>query len=265
MNRQNEPGTSRELEAWISHTLRGQAGSIQVTSADTEKIRRSVHRRIEEESGMKRWNVRKTMVVAAAICVFGCITAVAAGKVAYTTGHSSHLDEFTYDKLGEMETELGYKTKAPETFANGYRFDTGVPTHNESMDEDGNVMKTGESFSLTYKKDGMPEIFLSAENVKMYDEEEKPDQTLEHNGIALGYSADQYLFVPPDYQVSEEDKAREAAGELYISYGSSEVQHSTVQSISWEDGGVFYCMNTFDNALGAQDLAQMCGEVIDNK
>ncbi len=86
------------------------------------EMRRSVHRKIEEESGMKKWNMKRVFVVAAAICVLGTITAVAAGKVAYTSGGGSHLDDFTYDKLGEMETKLGYTTNAPKYSAT----DTGL-------------------------------------------------------------------------------------------------------------------------------------------
>lgn len=54
MNRQDGPVTQKELEEQISRTLCSRAESIQVTSADTERMRRSVHRKIEEESGMKK-------------------------------------------------------------------------------------------------------------------------------------------------------------------------------------------------------------------
>ena len=101
---------------------------------------------------MKKWNMKRVFVVAAAICVLGTITAVAAGKVAYTSGGGSHLDDFTYDKLGEMETKLGYTTNAPEVFSNGYRFDMGMPTHQDAMDQDGNVIKSAESFLCITKK-----------------------------------------------------------------------------------------------------------------
>ena len=129
MNRRSKPVAQKELEEQIGRALCSRAESIQVTSADTERMRRSVHRKIEEESGMKKWNMKRVFVVAAAICVLGTITAVAAGKVAYTSAGGSHLDDFTYDKLGEMETKLGYTTNAPEVFSNGYRFDMGMPTH----------------------------------------------------------------------------------------------------------------------------------------
>ena len=168
---------------------------------------------------MRKWNMKRVFVVAAAVCVLGTITAVAAGKVVYTSGGGSHLDDFTYDKLGEMETKLGYTTNAPEVFSNGYR----------------------------------------------YDEEGQPDQTFDHNGITLNYTRDQYRFVPPDYQVSDEEKAKEAAGELYISYGSDTVTDQVAQSMLWKDGEKVYIITAMDNPMTAQDMARMAGELIDNK
>jgi len=224
MNRRSKPETQKELEEQIGRALCSRAESIQVTSADTERMRRSVHRKIEEESGMKKWNMKRVFVVAAAICVLGTITAVAAGKVAYTSGGGSHLDDFTYDKLGEMETKLGYTTNAPEVFSNGYRFDMGMPTHQDAM-----------------------------------------DQVFEHNGITLNYTRDQYRFVPPDYQASDEEKAKEAAGELYISYGSDTVTDQVAQSMLWKDGEKVYIITAMDNPMTAQDMARMAGELIDNK
>lgn len=175
MNRRSKPVAQKELEEQIGRALCSRAESIQVTSADTERMRRSVHRKIEEESGMKKWNMKRVFVVAAAICVLGTITAVAAGKVAYTSAGGSHLDDFTYDKLGEMETKLGYTTNAPEVFSNGYRFDMGMPTHQDAMDEDGNVIKSAESFSLHYKKDGSPDIFVTVQGTSLFEEEGQPD------------------------------------------------------------------------------------------
>ena len=265
MNRQDGPVTQKELEEQISRTLCSRAESIQVTSADTERMRCSVHRKIEEESGMKKWDMKRVFVVAAAICVLGTITAVAAGKVAYTSGGGSHLDDFTYDKLGEMETKLGFATKAPETFGNGYRFELGMPTHDEAHDEDGNVIKSTESFSLQYKKGGSPDIFVSVQGSGLYEEEGRPHQTFDHNGITLNYTRDQYRFVPPDYQVSEEEKAREAAGELYISYGSDKVEDKAAQSMVWKDGERVYIITTMDNPITAEEMAQMAAELIDNE
>lgn len=214
---------------------------------------------------MRKWSPRKIMVAAAAVCVIGSMTAVAAGKVTQISSHSSHADDFTYDKLGEMETKLGFVTKAPETFANGFQFSTGVPVNESQMDDEGNVVQQGQELNLTYKKSGMPDLFISAGNMDSYGEDSGQSQSFDHNGIAIQYRADQYRFVPPNYQVSEEEQARMDAGELYISYGSDQVEDQVVKSVDWTDGGTHYNMLTFDGSLTAEEMVQMAGEVIDNK
>lgn len=90
-------------------------------------------------------------------------------------------------------------------------------------------------------------------------------QVFEHNGITLNYTRDQYRFVPPDYQASDEEKAKEAAGELYISYGSDTVTDQVAQSMLWKDGEKVYIITAMDNPMTAQDMARMAGELIDNK
>ena len=52
MNRRSKPVAQKELEEQIGRALCSRAESIQVTSADIERMRRSVHRKIEEESGI---------------------------------------------------------------------------------------------------------------------------------------------------------------------------------------------------------------------
>lgn len=265
MNRQHrKQGGYAGLEEQINRTLRQQAESIQVTSADAERMKGSVHRKIEEEKRMRRWSAKKVMITAAAVCVFGSITAVAAGRITSSVSHSSHNDDFTYDKLGEMETKLGIVTKAPETFSNGYRFSTGVPVERSGMDEAGNVLESGNDFSLNYKKSGMPDIYISVQKSSMYENEQWP-QTFDHNGIAVGYSADQYRFVPPDYQITEEEQARVDAGELYVSYGSQEIEDEIIKNVHWEDEGIQYYISATDSSLSAEDLVQMAGEIIDNR
>ena len=144
MNGQQDTDQTAGLEVQIRRTLLRRAESLEVTSADEERMKRSVHQRIEEESGMRKWSARKIAVVAAAACVLGSMTAVAAGKITHVSSHSYHTNDFTYEKLGETEERLGFATKAPEAFSNGYRFSVGVPVEQSGMDEEGNPVEMGE-------------------------------------------------------------------------------------------------------------------------
>ena len=55
------------------------------------------------------------------------------------------------------------------------------------------------------------------------------------------------------------------AGDLYVSYGSAQVEDSRIQFVLWTEGEVHYIMMSKDNAMTAEELVQMAGEIIDNK
>ena len=63
--------------------------------------------------------------------------------------------------------------------------------------------------------------------------------------------------------MSEEDLAKEAAGELYIGYGSPEVERKEAKQLQWNDGEISYLLMSFDNTMTSEEFAQMAGEIID--
>lgn len=87
----------------------------------------------------------------------------------------------------------------------------------------------------------------------------------EYEGRTLLYKEDQYLFVPPEYEPSEEELKAQDAGELYISYGSNEVEHNTIHFMQWDDDGSRYLlMASDDNAPGQQEMEKMARQIIDS-
>ena len=82
--KQNLPNRNRSGEGTderIRRALTRRAETVRVSSQDSRRMIGSVHRKIEEENRMRKWSAKKIVVVAAAVCVFGTITAVAAGKI----------------------------------------------------------------------------------------------------------------------------------------------------------------------------------------
>ena len=119
--------TGREdekLDSFLRKALKEQAETLAIGPEQTERMCRGVYQRIEEEGSMRKtWNIRKTVVVAAAVCLVGAMTAVAAGQVKTAISSSSHAEDFSeYKGVGEEAEQLGLKTKAPEAVSNGYRF-----------------------------------------------------------------------------------------------------------------------------------------------
>ena len=118
------------LDNQIKNALKARARLAEAAAGDSAEMRRRVHERIKEESGMRRWSMRKIVVAAAAICVFGSMTAIAAGRIASVSSHSTHEEEITqYSQLAAMEAQVGVKTGAPQAFSNGFAFANAMPVY----------------------------------------------------------------------------------------------------------------------------------------
>lgn len=82
------------------------------------------------------------------------------------------------------------------------------------------------------------------------------------NGVTLAFRDTAYLFVPPDYQPTDEEKKQERAGELAISYGSDEVENRQFQSVSWTQDSVEYSLYGFDTGLDSEEMLSMAAELV---
>ena len=76
--------TGREdekMDSFLRNALKEQAETLAIGPEQTERMCRGVYQRIEEEGSMRKtWNMRKTAILVAAVCLVGAMTAVAAGK-----------------------------------------------------------------------------------------------------------------------------------------------------------------------------------------
>lgn len=67
--------TGREdekMDSFLRNALKEQAETLAIGPEQTERMCRGVYQRIEEEGSMRKtWNIRKTVVVAAAVGLVG--------------------------------------------------------------------------------------------------------------------------------------------------------------------------------------------------
>lgn len=85
-----------------------------------------------------------------------------------------------------------------------------------------------------------------------------------YEGICLTGREDDYLFLPPDQKPSEEDKSREEAGELYISYGAEKEERCVYKNMMWEKDGLSYTMVTSaDKTL--EEMAELAKAYMDSE
>ena len=132
---------SRQERFWdeqIRGALKERAGEIKVSQRETEQACRKIHRRIEEETGMrKKWSWKKVLVTAAAVCVVGSVTAIAAGRIVGIESHSSWKEAVNqYSEAQKMGEELNLTLQIPENFSNGYTFQSALPVHASGQDEE---------------------------------------------------------------------------------------------------------------------------------
>lgn len=198
-----------------------------------------------EECFMNKKTHKKTalLVAVAAVCLLS-VTALAASFIPGWFSHST----------GEAKTP-----PALTDFENGYAYESGHSFHNEITGEDGSV-DAFESVSYVYEKNG-EEVWFSQ------DKPAKPIAPMgvfleSVEGIDLYYYCYTNVVVPADYELTEADKAAEAAGEVIFSYGSEKVTRMEVQSLQWSEDGVLSCLLQMDGSLTPEELCDMAKELI---
>lgn len=258
----------RTFDRLIQDTLREQAEAVSMSDRLERQIKEAVFEGRKEENLMTRYGKRKIILAAAVLCLLGSMVAVAAGKI---VGYSSHTDTSqphytTFAELSKASAQTGFPVKAVEELAGGYRFEEGYLVQVEGHDDAGNVVSTFPELMLYYLKDGK-RITLSIKAVS--DQEEKKTTgnpvDIDYQDRVLTYSVDHYRFVPPDYEVSEEEQQAMDAGELYISYGDKEVEEQHPSFLSWDDGGVHYMLLYMNEQPLEQDaMVEMAKQIIDS-
>ena len=253
----------KETEIKIQRALQAQAEKISPYE-NTEKAKKNILESIKkEETYMKKTNFKKTVILAAAICVLGSLTALGSGLFGNIVSHSSHLDEIKdFSKVAELTEKADLNMKYIKNFSNGYSFSYAVPQYSSYDDnETGKTSEEWTDISMNYKKDNAEDVYFDATTHVMGDM--SSDDTTECDGITLNYTNQQYLFVPVDYEPTDEEKALQNEGNLEISYGSDEKEYKSYEYLSWEDGGIFYSLSAFDAQMGKDELADMAKEIIE--
>lgn len=254
-----------EFDDRLLRALAAAAETVPAAPEDSLRLRRAVSRRIEEETRMRKWSAKKIIVAAAAVCLLGSITAIAAGKITGVASHSNWNEAvYGYEQILKMKKDLKLEAKIPEKLANGYGVDSSMPIHEESKDADGNVVKTVTSLNIIYKKAGAKDLYVEA-STQLWPGETEFGQTFTHSGIAIGYNDTHMRLVPPDYQPSEEEQAQIEAGTLSLAYGSDKVEDQQMVTVSWVQDDIQYSITAIDPGMTAEEFAQMAGEFIDMK
>lgn len=260
----------RRREDWeekIKNVLALECESITAPRDLKERIDEQIRESQKEAGNMKKLSVKKLVIGVAVGCLLVSGGAFAAGRVVTLSSHSYLWDAYrSYGDMDKAQAKLGYPTDAVESFSNGYRFDRMSVDDVNGTDADGNVIYTYKDFNISYKKSGEPSVWLDASKpVEPSVRSGEPEAKRQVNGITLYYDTTTYKFVPPSYELTDEDKANLEKDDFTISYGTSEVQIRLASDVIWEKDGVQYILMGFDLNLGADDMFDMAEEVMGTK
>lgn len=225
---------------------------------------------VESEEKMKIFGFKKgKMSVAVLTCCILLLvsTAVIGGTIGTSwIGHTNHR-YMSFPSEERIIKDVGFAPKYTETLPGGFEFSRGGTGDSQLSDEEGNIITQTKEVTLGYTR-GAEKSPLSL-TVSQIQEEfvDNNSSSLVDNykGINLYYYEKDYKFVPPGYQLTEEDKKDNEAGELEISYGSSEVSCENIQCLSWYEEGLQYMIMGNDYNFPPEEMVEMSKAIIDVK
>ncbi len=250
----------------ITSALQRRAKQIEVS----EKTRQDILAKIETLEGanvamkpMKK--SRKLVMAVAAACILTCTTAVAASGFFGMTGHNI-LGSETYsvqDAQEKTEKTLGFAPIIPESFTGEFKFASSYESQWQGADETGNPI--GEFYdmvTITYENNNKEQLNYIIDEYSLDRDNRLFSATKEINGVTVYYHSYVQKIVPPDYQPTAEDEARQAAGGFNLAYGGDQVEEHVIQSVFWQTADGNYEIMGSDVSLTADELFAMAGEVL---
>lgn len=241
---------------------------LQKTLAPVEPdmdLNENLKMKMEGKNNMKRFSVKKAVILAAACCLVVGMVSVASSGVAYITSHSRPNEYTSFGQLESVEERAGFSIHAVEQFSNGYQFKEMCVSGTENRSENGNVLTQYSGIDIEYSKDGEDTITLNtdeAKNLSADTSNRVPVAQTQIDGIAVSYYVDTYKWVPAGYELTPEDEANMKRNDYYISDGADEISENQVACAVWVQDGIHYSLMNINNATPADVMFQMAQELI---
>ena len=215
---------------------------------------RKTKQKMEERTMMNLPRKRKMVVVLACCLALTAMAVGAAQAIRRSTLSSTMTREYEdYGQLSRVLKILGFACHVPEKLPGGYAFVNMSITQNTALGDGNSHLYEYQGLMVDYQNREGGSVSLSM--AKKADEDwgvEAPHAVEGNAGTLKGIPVDagvrRYRFVPPTYQVSEEEKALQEAGELYISYGAKEVEEREIANVSFVMEGIDYELVDMEHA-----------------
>ncbi len=220
-----------------------------------------------KENKMKKFKMKRTIVIAAAFCLLFGTVVVASTGIMYSVSHSVRGEYTDYSDLAKAEERAGISLKVPESFTNGYGFEEASVVESEDRGENDEVIDTYKQIMTAYTKSGEEKIAVYATPEQFFEvgEPEGADNITQIDGIDVFYFVTTYKSVPADYELTEEDIRRQEEEGLQLGIGAAEVSEKQVCNCMWIQDGVGYDMLCMDSVIPSETMFDMAGEIIGRK
>lgn len=212
----------------------------------------------------KKKNFTRFLVIAAVIAMLA-VTAYAADFLHIQSLVSSGSAVYTsYQQIGRAMKQANLQGVIPESFANGYCFEQVTVRNVDAYDEDNHKAFTYQALSVFYRNTDGHRLYLSINpELEMLPQSEHRDALCrEIGGVTVRYVQDHYKFVPEDYEPTAQDKLWMAQPGNYLSYGSDEIEESTMAFLSWTQDSARYDIMDMGGSADPDTLFSMAEEMI---
>ena len=230
-----------------------------------ETKRRILTKSIKSKQNKERYTMiskkKFGLIAVAATMILGATAFAASGIISSWFSSSSSIPDYnTLPTAAQTINDVGYTPILIEKFDNGYTFDSGHIVENVFEDDSNNSVESFKSFYFQYTKNRDVVTLSQAK----YNSEISQDGTLvsSKNGNNIYFSAYTNKIVPPNYELTEEDKIAEQNGELVFSYGSDEISVSEIVAVFWNTDDMYFQLLQIDGNLSADDLVEMADYII---
>lgn len=232
-----------------------------------DKIKEDIHKKergetMEGKVSSSKKGRRLVVLVASFVLLFSItVLGVTMGKS--WISHSNHKYR-TFPSQEKIFNNVGFVPKYTESLPGGFEYVNGGFGESKLSDDTGNILTQTKDVTLGYKrKNERSFLNLSITQVEeVFLDKEESQLVGDLNGINFYYYQQDYKFVPPSYELTEEDKKKNEAGELEISYGTREINESNIQGLSWYEDGLEYMIMGNDFRFTVEEMIEMAKVII---
>lgn len=182
------------------------------------------------------------LVLAAAMVMMLAITAYATDFMNIKTLCSGASKRYSsYEKMETAIKEVGFRVNVPESFQNGYTFESVSVDDTHALDENDKTVFTYRELWVNYRRSGSSLALIAQKDMTEIPHTNSPvAQSRKIGDTLVNYTVDHYKFVPADYSPTQEELAWMEIPGNYMSYGSEKREESDVAFLTWTVDGIAY-------------------------